>query len=73
MGTWERLGLVTVGWLVLTATGRADANEFAVEREARLALRLLVDVRLVQPGQAPSWTDRGPGKTRYGGAFDARQ
>ncbi len=35
--------------------------------QSPLSLRLLVDARLARFGTAPSWTDRGPGKTRYGG------
>lgn len=47
---------------------RAQAqDEYEVEEESRVWLRGLLDVRVVRGGNAPSWTDSGPGKTRYGG------
>ena len=43
--------------------------QYAVEPQSNLWLRALLDVRLVSGGPAPSWTDGGPGKMRYGGSF----
>ena len=43
------------------------AAQYEVESEDRVWLRALLDVRLARGGEAPSWTDSGPGKTRYGG------
>ena len=43
--------------------------QYDVEDEQRVWLRGVMDVRVVRGGAAPSWTDLGPGKTRYGGDF----
>ena len=51
------------------STGYAfDAEpEYDVGQQPRTWLRALLDVRAIRAGSAPSWTDSGPGKTRYGG------
>ncbi len=59
-------------WLValtiaLTGTALRAQDEYAVESESGVSLRALLDLRVVFPGAAPSWMDRGPGLTRYGG------
>lgn len=36
-----------------------------------MSLRALVDVRVARAGPGTSWTDGGPGKTRYGGKLTA--
>lgn len=41
--------------------------QYDVEQESRVWLRGMLDVRIVRGGSDPSWTDGGPGKTRYGG------
>ena len=41
--------------------------QYDVEPEDRVWLRTLLDLRLARGPSAPSWTDGGPGKTRYGG------
>lgn len=41
--------------------------QYEVEQEKPFWLRGLLDLRVAQGGQAHAWTDRGPGKTRYGG------
>lgn len=41
--------------------------QYEVEEESPFWLRGLLDVRIARGGRAPSWMDRGPGKTRYGG------
>jgi hypothetical protein len=46
-------------------------GQYEVDTDKPVWLRALVDVRLAQAGPAPSWTDRGPGKTRYGGSAAA--
>lgn len=43
------------------------ADEYRVAEDGGVWLRALLDLRVVRAGAAPSWTDRGPGKTRYGG------
>jgi hypothetical protein len=54
--------------IVLACTNHAlAASDYDVEPDPVLSIRSLLDLRLVGPGQAPSWTDRGPAKTRYGG------
>ena len=47
-------------------------DEYGVENEDPIRLRALLDVRIAQGGHASSWVDRGPGKTRYGGAGPMR-
>jgi hypothetical protein len=42
--------------------------QYAVEPQSSVWIRGLLDVRAVGGGPAPSWTDRGPGKLRYGGS-----
>jgi hypothetical protein len=44
-----------------------ESGDFDVEQADRVWLRALLDVRLVRAGPAPSWTDAGAGKLRYGG------
>ena len=39
--------------------------------QSRVWLRALLDVRVAGGGPAASWTDRGPGKLRYGGSSNA--
>ena len=43
--------------------------QYALEPPSSLWGRALLDVRLVGGGPAPSWSDGGPGKMRYGGSF----
>lgn len=44
-----------------------DEEEWEVEDEWPVWVRGLLDVRLARGGRSSSWTDRGAGKTRYGG------
>jgi len=46
---------------------RYDDPEYEVNQPRRVWLRGLADVRVVRGGEAPSWTDNGRGRTRYGG------
>jgi hypothetical protein len=46
------------------------SDDYDVEAERALRLRGLLDVRIGRPGRAPAWTDRGPGKTRFGGDLE---
>ncbi len=46
-------------------------GQYATEPQSSVWLRALLDVRLVGGGPAPSWTDHGPGKLRYGGSSTA--
>jgi hypothetical protein len=43
-------------------------GQYEVDADKPVWLRALLDVRLARAGPAPSWTERGPGKTRYGGS-----
>lgn len=43
-----------------------------MEQEKPFWLRGLLDVRVARGGRAPSWTDGGPGKARYGGRSTSR-
>lgn len=45
----------------------AAQSEYDIDSERPVSLRALIDTRIVIPGKAPSWMDRGPAKTRYGG------
>lgn len=40
---------------------------YDVDTTSPLTLRALFDFRVIPTDTATSWTDRGPGKTRYGG------
>jgi len=51
-------------------SSRAHA-QYEVETPPSVWLRALLDVRVVGGGPAPSWTDHGPGKMRYGGSETA--
>jgi hypothetical protein len=64
-----RLARLTT-YLLLTccAISHPAHAQYEVERESSIWLRGLLDVRLVDGGPAASWTDRGPGKLRYGGS-----
>jgi hypothetical protein len=44
------------------------AAQYAVEQQSSVWVKGLLDVRAVRGGPAPSWTDGGPGKLRYGGS-----
>ncbi|HKZ72960.1 MAG TPA: hypothetical protein VJ011_02785, partial [Steroidobacteraceae bacterium] len=55
------------GWLL---SPQAQA-QYELEEEQPFWIRALLDVRLVRGGSAASWTDGGPGKTRYGGRATA--
>ena len=46
--------------------------QYEVEQEQPFWLRGLLDLRVAQGGRAHAWTDRGPGKTRYGGRSTAQ-
>src|SRR6266704_897152 len=61
---------ITRTWclLICGALSPQVYGQYAVDADKPVWLRALLDVRLVRAGPAPSWTDRGPGKTRYGGS-----
>lgn len=54
-------------FLLCTALPWSARAQYDVEEEASVWLRGVLDVRAVRGGIAPSWTESGPGKTRYGG------
>jgi hypothetical protein len=59
--------------LILASVSPSPAaveGAYDVEEDRPLTLRGLADTRVVQGGRAPAWTDRGPGKTRFGGDED---
>jgi hypothetical protein len=60
--------LLLLCWCVAPSLAWA---QYDVEQEQRVWLRALLDVRVARGGSAPSWTDLGPGKTRYGGKSTA--
>ncbi len=47
--------------------------QYEVDTDKPVWLRALVDIRLARAGPAPSWTERGAGKTRYGGSVDGQR
>lgn len=56
------------GCLVLGLAPAARGQDaYAVAEEPGVALRALLDVRIVRGSEAPSWQEGGPGKLRYGG------
>jgi hypothetical protein len=58
-------------WVLAAIPGPALADaDYAVEPEPGVSLRALLDLRVVRGGEAPSWMEGGPGKTRYGGIDD---
>ena len=57
----------TAWFLVCCICSSPALAQYEVEQDQRVWLRALLDVRLVRAGPAPSWTDTGPGKLRYGG------
>jgi hypothetical protein len=58
-----------IAWFLLCCACAASPAwaQYEVEQDDRVWLRALLDVRLVRAGPAPSWTDTGAGKLRYGG------
>jgi hypothetical protein len=61
--------ITRIGCLVICGALSSQAyGQYEVDADKPVWLRALLDVRLVHAGPAPSWTDRGPGKTRYGGS-----
>src|SRR4029453_11803698 len=68
-----RLGF-TVSWIgaLLGVCGPQGAfAQYDVEEDQRVWVRALLDVRVAHAGPQPSWTDRGLGKTRFGGKVNA--
>ncbi|MGH8007372.1 MAG: hypothetical protein ACREQ3_10215 [Candidatus Binatia bacterium] len=59
---WSGLLLICL-WLLPSPAW----SQYEIEQERPFWLRGLLDVRIARGGRAPSWMDRGPGKTRYGG------
>jgi hypothetical protein len=53
-----------LGACALSPVARA---QYEIERESPVWVRALLDLRIARGGMAPSWTDAGPGKLRYGG------
>jgi hypothetical protein len=53
--------------LVASASSAPAIAQYDVEQDPRAWFRALIDVRVAHAGPQPSWTDRGAGKTRFGG------
>lgn len=49
------------------APPRASADDYSLAPERPLTLRGLLETRIVHGSRDLGWTDRGPGKSRYGG------
>jgi hypothetical protein len=65
------LPALVVVWVALGGSAAVGAqDDYAVEPEHSLSLHAVLDLRIVSAGPAPSWMDRGPGMTRYGGVAD---
>jgi hypothetical protein len=66
-------GLRTICWVLLGCVVAAPIahaqhdGDYDNEDESPVWLRGMLDVRLARGGTSPSWTDHGPGKTRFGG------
>src|SRR5688572_27256482 len=59
--------LAAIALLALADPPRVVADDYALEPERPLTLRGLLDTRIVHGSRDLGWTDRGPGKSRYGG------
>lgn len=57
--------------LLCVALSSPALAQYEVDTQKGVWLRALLDVRVVHGGPAPSWTDHGPGKMRYGGSNTA--
>jgi hypothetical protein len=65
-------GCLLLSWAVLRASpAAAQYDDPADESQDRFWMRALVDLRAARGPAAPSWTDGGPGKTRFGGRATA--
>jgi hypothetical protein len=61
-------GCLLLSWAcLLPLPAAAQYDEYATEAEDRFWVRALLDLRTARGPAAPSWTDGGPGKTRFGG------
>ena len=58
---------IAIARLAVTLPAVAADDPYALETESPLRLRGLLDTRVVHGSHDLGWTDRGPGKTRYGG------
>jgi hypothetical protein len=56
-----------LSFLLLALCLAAAPRALAQDQDSSVWLRAVLDVRVVRAGSAPSWTDSGPGKLRYGG------
>ena len=61
------LALATLAAPAVAAADEYASDDFTLAAEPPLRLRGLLDTRIVHGGRALGWTDRGPGKSRYGG------
>jgi hypothetical protein len=61
------VALALVCLLACSAVAPRAFAQYEVEQESAFWLRALLDVRIARGGAAPSWTDHGPGKPRFGG------
>ncbi len=55
----------------IVASKEVAWGQYEVEEESPVWVRGLLDIRIAGGSNAPSWTDRGPGKLRYGGRATA--
>jgi hypothetical protein len=62
-------GKLRFGLLGCCALSMSAHAQYESDASAPVWFRALLDVRLVGAGPAPSWTDHGPGKMRYGGSY----
>jgi hypothetical protein len=58
---------VAIALLFCLDAPRAIADDYTLAPERPLTLRGLLDTRIVHGSRDLGWTDRGPGKSRYGG------
>src|SRR5262245_46032856 len=63
-----RLGLALALFATVAAPARARGDDpYEVPEESRVAVRVLLDLRVARGTRAPSWQEGGPGSLRYGG------
>mgnify|MGYP000184203205 CR=1 FL=1 len=71
LGSVITIALTLVASLASAQSPYDEADErYEVEEKSRFSLRALVDLRVVQGSEVPSWQENGPGKIRYGGIAD---
>src|SRR4030095_10863477 len=65
------VALALLCFVLCSVVAPSASAQYEVEQDSSVWLRALLDVRIARGGVAPSWTDFGPGKPRFGGESGA--